>query len=171
MCCLQQHAPSPGLRVVVRCLQRCSAALQNTKRAVAGPAQQWYHQSVKLGSHLAALSSLQSLDLRYSGINVDGATVLGPHLPELSSPQCLRLSRNSIGAVGAAAFGPHFAALLLLQRLDLGYESHRCCQNRRARCRRRSFVCHSSVDNISGRGVKLASFRGPPIALSAIALV
>jgi hypothetical protein len=112
-----------GLKLEGGSLQTYSAELSSM------PELQWMHLFsvvheiiyigiAALGLHLAALSSLRSLDLTYNNFKTDGAAALGLHLASLSTLQYLGLSCNNFENDAATALGPHIAALLYLQSLN-----------------------------------------------------
>jgi hypothetical protein len=61
---------------------------------------------------LAALSTLQNLNLQNNYLQADDAAALGPYLVAISSLQNLDRSANYIHADGAAALVTHLAAIL-----------------------------------------------------------
>jgi Ran GTPase-activating protein (RanGAP) involved in mRNA processing and transport len=71
--------------------------------------------------HLAAISSLQSLNLSGNFFEADSAAVHGPHLAAISSLQSLDLSYGLLKCDGVAVLGPHLAALSSLKSLNLAY--------------------------------------------------
>jgi hypothetical protein len=68
-----------------------------------------------LGLHLAAPSSLQSLDRSYICMQVDGSAALGLYVAALSSLQSLDRSYICMQVDGAAALGLHLAALVFAE--------------------------------------------------------
>jgi hypothetical protein len=81
--------------------------------------------------HLAALSSLQSLDPRYSVGQGDGAAALGPHLAALLPLQNPDLSFIDLQAVGTTALSLLLTALLSLQDLNQSFDNLPSCWRHR----------------------------------------